>query len=341
MNERRTTLKSIGDKFGVSVSTVSRILSGKAEQFRISKKTTDAITAEADRLGFSPNQIASSLRTRKTLTFGLIIPDISNSFFAAIARHVEMEAKKRDYFIILCESQENTNIEIDSTRLLQGRSVDGLIISPVGQIGEHLSELQAKGTPVVLVDRYFPDIDLPFVTSDNRKGARDAVTHLIDMGHTRIACIKGLPSSTANDREEGYREALEERGIDIDESLIVGDGFDENNGYTETKLLLQNSNKPTAIFSQGNLITFGVMRAMAEEGLSVSDDISIVSFDDYHYADYLSVPLTAVAQSTEVIGQVAVKLLFAQLDANHSKPAKGVFLPTKLIQRESVKNLRK
>ncbi len=242
---RQTTLKSMADKFGISVSTVSRILSGKARQYRISKKTERKVRNEADRIGFAPDKIASALKLRKTHTFGLIIPDISNPFFAAIARHVEMEARKRDYFILLCDSQEDTQTEIDSIRLLQSRNIDGLIISPVGQIGRHLKELRDGGMPVVLVDRYFPKLNIPYVTSDNRLGAFEAVRYLIEQGHRKIACIKGLPdSSTSNDRVSGYREALKKHGLGVDASLILGDDFSEQNGYMETKILLQDGKRP-------------------------------------------------------------------------------------------------
>jgi len=334
----QTTLKSISEKLGVSVSTVSRVLSGKAERYRISDKTAALVKEEADRTNFAPNQIASALRLKKTHTIGLIIPDISNSFFAAIARHVEMEAAKRGYFIILCDSQDSTATEIEYIRLLLGRSVDGLIISPVGQIGGHLCDLRRNGTPVVLVDRYFPRLDLPYVTTDNRQGAFEAVTYLIGMGHRRIACIRGLPdSSSGNDREAGYREALTQCGIEVDEELIGGDDFSEHTGYAEVQRLLRGQGeRPTALFSQGNLITFGAMRALAEAGLVIPEDISLISFDDHYYAGFLATPLTTVAQQNENIGCHAVKLLFEQLDRGVGQKIKGISLPAALVVRKSV-----
>jgi LacI family transcriptional regulator len=300
------------------------------------------VKAEAEKTGFAPNQIASALRLRKTHTIGLIIPDISNSFFAAIARHVEREAARSGYFIILCDSQDSTETEVESIRLLQARSVDGLIISPVGRIGTHLVDLRENGTPVVLVDRYFPDLDLPYVTTDNRQGALDAVSYLIGMGHRRIACIRGLPdSSSGKDREAGYREALTQCGIEIDEVLIGGDDFSEQTGYTEVQRLLRGKGeKPTALFSQGNLIAFGAMRAIAEAGLAIPEDISLISFDDHYYASFLTPPLTTVAQQNEEIGCNAVKLLFKQLDQGAAGKIKGISLPATLVTRKSVAPLR-
>lgn len=337
----QVTLKSIAEKFGISVSTISRILSGKARQYRISKKTEKLVKDEASRLGFAPNQIASSLRLKKTHTFGLIIPDISNSFFASVARYVENEARKRGYFIILCDSQEDSRNEIESIRLLQSRNVDGLIISPAGHIGDSLKELHDGGLPVVLIDRYFPKLDIPYVTSDNYQGALSATEYLIAKGHHRIACIRGLPrSSTSIDREEGYRDAMKKHGIKTDEALIVGKDFSESNGYIESKMLLQNEQRPTAIFSLGNLPTLGVIRAVGEEGLSIPDDISLISFDDHYYSSFLATPLTTVAQQKREIGQIAVKLLYDQIEGTAGKLVEGVSLPTRLIKRDSVRLLK-
>ena len=336
----QTTLKSIAAKFGVSVSTVSRILSGKARQYRISVKTEEKIQAEADRLGFSPNQIASSLRTKKTNTFGLVIPDISNPFFATVARYVEGEARKHGYSIIFCDSQEDAGNEQQSLQLLQSRNVDGLIISPVGRIGTQLEKIRKSGTPVVLLDRYFKDVDLPYVTSNNFKGACDAVEHLIDKGHRRIGCIQGLPdSSPSADRVEGYKAALEKHNIPVEKSLVCGSDFSEINGYLQAKRLLQKEPAPTAIFALGNQITFGVLRAIAEEGLSIPGDVSLVSFDDHAYSPFLATPLTSVAQDKEMIGHSAVTLLREQIESGTKNPVAGVTLPAPLVVRESVKHL--
>jgi LacI family transcriptional regulator len=339
MGDKKTaSLKSIAADLGISVSVVSRVLSGKARQYRISEKTEKRVKDEADRLGFAPNQIASSLRTKKTHTIGLIIPDISNSFFSSVARFVAIEARKRGYSIILCDSQGDAQTEIEAIRLLQSRSVDGLIISPVGQIGDLLKGLFDGGLPLVLLDRYFPDVELPYVTSDNVQGALAATEYLIEKGHQRIACIQGRPdSSTSMDRVAGYRAAMEKHGVEIDETQIVGDDFSERNGYVETKLLLQNKRRPTAIFSLGNLPTFGAIRAIAEEGLSIPEDISLLSFDDHYYSAFLAAPLTAVAQPKEEIGLFAVKLLCNQLAGNRG--VEGISLATQLNERSSVRVL--
>ncbi|MEM9160984.1 MAG: LacI family DNA-binding transcriptional regulator, partial [Verrucomicrobiota bacterium] len=316
------------------------VLGGKARKYRISERTEDRVLSEAKRIGFTPNQIASSLRLRKTNTIGLVIPDISNIFFATVARCIETEARKRGYFIMLCDSQENPRIEEESIRLLRNRNIDGLIISPVGMIGKSLQAMRDSGFPVVLLDRYFPGLDIPYVTSENHQGAYEATKRLCALGHRRIACIRGLPdSSSSRDRVRGYRDALVEQGIEIDRSLIVGDDFSERCGYLETKLLLQKRKRPTAIFSLGNLTSFGAMRAIKEGGLSVPEDVSLVSFDDHYYSEFLRTPLTAVSQQVDEFGLFAVKLLYDQLDGDAKAVEDGISLPTKFVERASIRDL--
>jgi LacI family transcriptional regulator len=338
MKSSNATLKSIATKLGVSVSTVSRVINGKSIRYRISKDTQDAILKVAKELSYSPNQLARGLRLKRTNTIGYIIPDISNPFFSSIAKSVEKFARKFGYSILLCDSEENTDIEKESLQLMLNRKVDGLIISPVGLEVSHLVAISQKNIPIVLLDRYFPDLNIPFVTSDNYQGALEAVKLLIENGHTRIACIQGLKNTSPNnDRVKGYRDAHSKHDLEIDGSLLVGDSFGEENGYIETKLLLKKSLLPTAIFSVSNLISLGAIRAISEEGLKIPDDISMISFDDQPYSRFLSTPMTTVSQQSAQIGQIATKLLIDQIESNRSVEAKGIFLPTKIIMRESVK----
>ena len=337
---KRATLKSIADQVGASVTTVSRVLSGQATRYRISKETEEGIRRAAEELHYAPNQLARGLRLKRTHTMGLVIPDISNPFFASIAKSIEIEAQKVGYSIMLCDSQESTKLEIDSLQLLQNRKVDGLIICPVGQDGKHLERLYNDDIPMVIIDRHFPQLKCPYVVSDNYKGAVEAVNHFIENGHRIIACIQGILHTSVNDdRVRGYRDAQKMHNISVDESLIVGDSFGERNGYIGAKLLLNRTSRPTAIFAVSNLISLGALRAISEEGLQIPDDISMISFDDQPYSDYLSTPMTTVAQPKTEMGDIAFKLLIDQIELNNRLDTNGVVLPTKLIKRESVKNL--
>jgi len=337
----KTTLKSLSEKLGYSESTISRVLNGKAEKYRISKKTADLIMKTAKDLNFTPNVIARGFRLNKTHTLGLVIPDISNPFFASIARCVEHEARKSGYSVILCDTEENTNIEIKSIQLLQDRNVEGLVVAPVGQIADHLESVYNVGLPIVIIDRYFPDKNLPYVTSDNYQGAYEAVSYLINNGHRRIACIQGLEhTSPNNDRVKGYKDALLNNNISSENFIIVGDSFGELNGYTETKILLGKTERPTAIFAFSNLISLGALKAIKEENLSVPDEISIVAFDDQSFYNHLVTPMSSIAQQRNEIGQIATKIIFKQIKSMIHPVAEGMLIPTKLIKRASVKRIQ-
>ena len=334
------TLQGIAERSGLSVTTVSRVLSGQATRYRISKKTEAAIRKLAKESSFVPNQLARGLRLKRTLSIGLVIPDISNPFFAGIAHQVILGTRKHGYSVILCDSQDTTDLEVESLSLLQSRSVEGVILCPAGQTSEHLAEFVGGGLPIVLVDRFFPDLPLPFVSSDNVSGARQGTELLIANGHRRIACLQGVPVTSPNRfRVQGYKEALTRHHLPVEETLIVGDGFTEQSGYIETKLLLRTEPEVRAFLALSNLNALGAIRALAEEARRIPEDVSIVSFDDTPYSAYLATPLTTVAQSNAEMGEVAVKLLFDQIQFPHRQTKGGILLPTTLLMRASVKRL--
>lgn len=338
--DSRPTLKAIARELGVSVTTVSRSLNGKAQEYGISPKTEEAVRKAAQRLNFSPDPLARGLRLNRTLSIGLIIPDISNPYFAAIAKNVEMAARAAGYSVILCDSEENTDLEAESLTLLRGRKVDGLIIAPVGQSAEHFETLQEERPPAVVIDRHFPRLKLPYVISDNYKGAMEATRHFIERGHRTIACVQGLARTSPNqERVRGYQAALTEHGIAVDESLVAGSSFSEENGYICAKLLIKKSRGITAILALSNLIALGILRALSEEGIGVPEDVSVICFDDQPYCAYLNPPMTAVEQNKEQMGRIAVRLLLDQIQSAQGPIQEGIVLPTRLIERGSVRQV--
>ena len=336
----KATLKSLAEQLGFSETTISRVLNGKAKKYRISSKTTDLILQSAKELNFKPNILARGLRLNKTRTLGLVIPDISNPFFSTIARYVEHEARKSNYSVILCDTEEDTNIEINAVQLLQDRNVEGLVIAPVGQTADHLENLYDAGLPIVIIDRYFPDKKLPYVTSNNYQGAFEAVSYLLENGHRKIACIQGLEYTSPNtERIRGSKDAFLKNKIPPKNLVVVGNSFGEINGYTETKILLRKKEKPTAIFAFSSLISFGALKAIDEENLSVPDDISLIAFDDQPFFKHLAAPMSTIAQQRNEIGQIATKIILEQINSKEHSVAEGMLIPTKLIKRGSVKKL--
>jgi len=341
MGENVNSIIDLAARLSLSVTTVSRVLNGKSEAYRISTATREKVLAAASAYNYHPNRIARGLRLDKTETIGLIIPDISNPFFASIAKIIEVEARSKGYSIILCDSLDDVNTEEELLNLLSGRKVDGIIIAPAGNRSSHIEEIQLKGIAVVVIDRYFPETKLPFVITDNYMGALLAMEHLIEMGHYRIACIQGINGISANnDRVMGYRDALLKNGISKHDALILGYDFGEENGYIQTQKLLALPDRPTAIFALSNLISLGTLRALKEAGLTVPDDISIVSFDEQPYSAFLACPMTTVEQPREEIGKLAFDSLLNIIDKVLSTKAINLKLQPRLIYRESVKKIQ-
>lgn len=343
MKKNNVTIQSLAQTLGVSVTTISRVLNGLGEQFRISKKTIELVTVTADKLNYRPNNIAKGLRLKKSSTIGLILPDITNTWFAQLALGIEKEARKHHYNIFLCNSNDDIKIEKKSIALLQSWMVDGIIIAPIGLESEHLLKASKTGTPLVLIDRFFEGADLPYISSNDYEGSLEATQYLINNGHKKIACFQGIVGTSANNqRVNGYRQALKNNKIPFDPALVMGEDFGFNNGYACAKKLIKNlaKTKITAIFSLGNQITLGVLKALRDEGFHIPNDISIVSFDEQEYSDLLFTPLSTVSHMNENIGDLSLKMLLNQFGKTAKAKQKNVVLKSKLIIRDSVKNLK-
>ena len=342
MNKKNVNnIRELADFLGLSITTVSRVLNGKAESYRISLKTQKRVLEAAKEHNYIPNKIARGLKMDKTETLGLIIPDIANPFFADIAKSIELEARIKGFSIILCDSREDLTVEKELINLLLGHKVEGIIIAPVGTSFDHLLRIYESGLPLVIVDRYSPGVNLPYITSDNYQGAYDAVSHLISMGHRKIACIQGIKDSQpSKERVMGYIDALKKNNLSIDPSYITGENFSTENGYKQTRILFSVDNKPTAIFALSNLISLGVMQALSEMGYRIPEDVSLISYDEQPYSAYLGTPLTTIEQKKSELGQLAVNVImkYIENDDYKQKPV-NMKLKTKLIVRKSVKNL--
>jgi len=337
-----STLEDIANKAGVSVSTVSRILNKKAEKYRISAKTESLVLKLAKGLNYTPNQLARGLRLKRTHSIGLIVPDISNPFFAAVTRAVQRAAHEVGYSLIVCDTDEDESQEVAHIKVLRSKGVDGMVVMPVGKSGAHLQQLINDGMPLVVIDRIFEDLHCDSVVVDNYKGAYEAVDYLVKNGHTRIAIIQGLPNTyTSKGRLSGYRDALKANNIEPDPRLVVGKDFRQETGYIETKILLSLDPRPTAIFSTSDLITLGALEAINEEGLHIPEDLSLVAFDDIDQVNFFTTPLTTISQPKEIMGKVAIKLLIEKIKNHNEGEPRRIMLSPKLVERNSVCSLLK
>ncbi len=337
MDHRKTNIKDIAKSTSLSITTVSRVLNGKAKQYRISEKSQKKIVEVAEALNYIPNQIAVNLQSGRTRTIALIIPSLMNPYFSRIAGMINMELQRMGYATLISDCNENPKIEEEELKQMSSRNVEGIIIAPCGSSPDPFRHSQNLKIPVICLDRYIDGLEIPFVSTDNYLGAYQATKHFIRNRHTHIACIQGIESSMPNKlRIKGFKAALEEEGINT--SNISGNDFSVENGYTETLFLLQNKPKPTAIFAMSNTIALGCISALKEYNLRIPEDISLIAFDDHPYLDYLSTPLTCVAQPVNDICKTAVRLLFSLINDEEIK-SKQIFLKPTLKLRESVKRL--
>ena len=303
----------MAERLGCSATTISRVLSGKAEKYRISEATVKAVLREARRCNYTPSATAQILRTKKSNTIGLLLPSVSNPYFADMASVIISELSDSNFTTIVVDTMESEQKLNESARSLISRQVDGLIAVPCGENGEEMEMLSGL-TPLVLIDRYYENTSLPFVTTNNYQGGLDATKHLLSRGHSRVTCIQGVQSSMPNkERVRGYCRAMEEAGL-AENINIVGNEFSVQNGYLEAKLLMSREIRPTAIFALSNTIMLGALKAIREAGLSVPQDVALISFDNNLYMDYMTPSITRISQPVEDMSKLAVKLLLDKLN---------------------------
>lgn len=332
---KKETLDDIVKLTGFSKTTISRVLNGKGEEFRISPDTIEKVLKIAREINYRPNLVAQTLRKKSGNTIGLAVPHLSNPFFASIASNISIEAKKNNYTVMLFDTQEEPDIERSSIDAMMDYHVDGIIIVPCGENPKRLEEI-SRTTPVILVDRYYRNSFLPYVSTNNLEGAYQAMKLLLLNGHKEIVVICGPSVSvTTQERIRGCQKAMDNFGKDA-HMQVLGNEFSIENGYVETKLALQGSPRPTAIFALSNTIFLGSYKALDEQGMRVPDDISMISFDENVSLDYMKPSITRVAQPIQSMGVAAIKLLINCINTGKQLHSKMLMTPT-LVIRDSVK----
>ncbi|TXK85082.1 LacI family DNA-binding transcriptional regulator [Paenibacillus sp. N3.4] len=329
----KTTIYDVAREAGVSIAAVSQVINGKG---KISKERRNDIIQIMERLNYQPSVIASALTGKKTYTLGLLVPDISNPFFAEIARSVEDQGHQRGYSLVIC-STDNKDEKVERyLSLLQQKSVDGIIIGTGVKNRELLNPLFEKSIPTILIARDMPSLDLQTVLVDDYSGGAIAARHLIELGHKALAVLAENPKvSSSRERIRGFSETLVQAGIELQESWIQTCREDlVKDGKCKAIEILQNTKRPTALFCCNDLLAIGALQAAKELGLKVPKQLSIVGFDNTILASVTDPPLTTVSQPTELMGKMAVDLLIEQLKTKTiSNPRK--ILPPELYVRDS------
>ena len=337
---KKASLADIAKALSVSKTLVSLVLNGKGNEVGINVDTQKRVVAKAQELNYKPNQFARGLRMGKSNTLGLVVSDISNTFYAKICRSAEDYAARNGYNLFICSSDENAVKELHLIQMLVDRQVDGLIISTSQETTKEFTRLKKLKLPFVLIDRHFPRLDANYVTVDNFQGGYDATKHLLDIGHKRVGHLTISPSHliTVKERTRGYREALKDAGIRYEKSLVREIPF--YNIHTrvkqEVKELLRSPHNISALFVANNNLATAVIECMNELQLRIPHDLALVSFDDVELFKLCYPPVTAVSQPIEEIGRKATEILIGQLK-NPEKigQTEKVVLKTDLVIRRS------
>jgi LacI family transcriptional regulator len=329
----KVTIVEVAKSAGVSPATVSRVVGNYGY---VSEKTRQKVQAAVKEMGYRPNTIARSMVTKSTRTIGLVVTDITNPFFAQLARGVEAITWQNGYTLILANSDEDSERERAIIRALQEKQVDAFIIVPASsKNASHLEELVASRAPVVLLDRGVKNLVVDSVMVDNEEGAYQAVTHLIKLGHSRIGIILDNPDITTNEeRLSGYQRAITAHGLQMEKGLIQSCQYTRQSAYELVHGMLQTPDRPTALFTTNNFMTIGAIKAVNEAGLNIPKDIALVGFDDLEWNQLNSPQLTAVAQPVTEMGNLAGQRILARIK-NENTPAMEIRLKTRFIIRES------
>lgn len=338
----KITIKDIAKEAGVSIATVSLIRNGKDKH--ITEATRQRVKDVMKKYNYIPNAMAGSLVTRKTGIIGLVLPDITNPFFPGIARGAEDRANEEGYSIIFCNTDDKIEVEERYIETLTSKMVDGIIIAHSSNSDRMSEVLKRCQIPIILIDRDFDSENvLGKVLVNNRDGAFNAITHMVEKGYRRIAYLSGsLKTQTAMERLRGYKEALVEKNIPVDDHLIKYGEYRAAWGKRGVEELLNEKAEFDAVFCGNDLIAIGAMKELMKNGYRVPEDKGVMGFDDIYMAQMVEPELTTVKQPNYEMGYQAVDLLIQHLGEKQAgkipddKKNNIVLLDTEITERKSI-----
>ncbi len=334
----RPTQVDVARLAGVSRATVSYVLNGQTEgRVPISEETRQRVLDAIEELGYEPDARAQALRSGATKTIGLIIPDLRNPHFCEYATGIEEAARAAGYNLLLSSTTLNDEYAVDIFKELARRRFDGLILASSfildsDEAQATLDHIRKRGLPLVeLSENYGVDS----VSADYRDATKEVMAYLLSLGHRRIGLIYGVGGhELGEDRLQPYRDSLDAAGIPVESDLIVECGPTIEDGYRAAKKLLELSSRPTVIVAINDLLTIGAVRATADLGLRIPNDLSLVGYDDIPMANYLVPRLTTVSKDALTLGRKAFEVLLARIQ-NPDLDRQRIHGPSKLIIRES------
>jgi LacI family transcriptional regulator len=308
------TLRDVARVAGVHPATVSRALNEETRSL-VNQATAERVLRAAEELGYRPNPIARGLKTNRSYTIGVLIPDLMNPLFPPILRGIEDRLEQAGYTALVANTDNDPERELFDCQAMRARQVDGIIAATARRDHRLLDEVMAAGLDLVLVNRRLEESPISSATPDDREGMRLAVQHLVGLGHERIAHLAGpLDYSTGRDRHDGFIEEMRAAGIEPDEDLIlVGEAFTEAEGARLCEALLARGSELTAIAAANDLLALGCYDVFGERGVDCPGDISVVGFNDMPFADRFQPPLTTVHIPHYDIGVAAAELMLEEL----------------------------
>ena len=330
------TIRDVAKQAGVAPITVSRVVNNSGY---VSQEKRDRVENAIAELGYVPNTLARSLRSRRTNTLALVLTDITNPFWTTVARGVEDAASAAGLNVIFCNTDESEEEQNRYLKVLLQKQVDGILLAPAHSSHEQIESILSQNMPVVIIDRRIDGAEVDTVYCDSEGGAYDLVEHLISLGHKRIAILNGPKDvTTVIDRLHGYKRALTEAGVEANEKLLFCGGFDIDSGYSMAQQALARSPRPTALFAANNFIAIGAIRAIRDAGLAIPEDVALVGFDDLPETLVIDPFLTAAAQPAYEMGRQATMLLLDRLSGKAPEEIQEIVLPVELIVRQSSGN---
>ena len=341
---KKVSISDIARKAGVSVSTVSFVMNDKAVKMRISREVIEKVENVAREMGYRPNQLARGLRTGRTKTIGLIVENISNAFFAAMAKTIEDEAKKYDYKVVYCSTDNDEEKARELINMLSQRQVDGYIITPTLGLADEIRKLQAENKPVILIDRYFPDHEeIPSVLVDNYEGVAQGMEYLIEKGYQKIALLTiEADMAHMHDRLQAYHDVLEKHGLPANSSLVkqIPYNYVHEAALDEVREFLQTTRgEVDAVFFLTNYL--GVLGIEATKSLQIRipEDVAFLCFDDNDIFRLYSPTISVIRQPISGIGQQAMASLIERLRQTGTPTypeTAPIKLSAELVPRQSI-----
>jgi len=334
-DEARVTLKDVARRAGVHPGTASRALNVETRSL-VNGDTAMRVLAAAEELGYRPNPIARGLKTSRSYTVGVLIPDLTNPLFPPIVRGIEDVLAAAGYTTLIANTDNDLVRQTSLFESLRARQVDGFIVATAHRDDPLFTEAHNAGVSIVLVNRRVDGTGIPSVTGDDHAGIALAVQHLVDLGHSRIAHVAGPTGTTTGlTRLRAYRQAVADHGLDP--TLIApARAFTETEGARATGALLDGGAPPTAIIAANDMIALGCLDVFAERGIQCPSDISLVGFNDMPFVDRLTPALSTVHVPHYQIGAEAARMLLQRL-GDGALPAKAITLPVHLVVRSSTR----